>query len=195
MKKIVLILIIISGFAFTTNEVFNDTSVLITPESQLLIKGKTNVSKFKCEFNINQINEPIPLYYQVKNNKMVFEKAKLKLDNQCFDCGSKGINKDFRALLKSESYPEIELHLKEIKNIETNPSKVNALLELHIAGKSKSYLTPLTIDNSKDICVSGLLKLNITDFGLIAPKKALGLVVVSDEIEINFELIFKELKN
>lgn len=184
-----------SSFAFTTFEMFNDTSVLITPESQLLIKGKTNVSKFKCEFNINQINEPIPLYYQLVNNKMVFEKAKLKLDNQCFDCGSRGINKDFRALLKSEDYPEIELHLKEIKNIKTNPSQVNALLELHIAGKSNSYQMPLTIDNSQDICVSGLLKLNITDFDLVAPKKALGLVVVSDEIEINFQLIFKELKN
>ena len=195
MKKAVLILIIMSSFAFTTFEMFNDTSVLITPESQLLIKGKTNVSKFKCEFNINQINEPIPLYYQLVNNKMVFEKAKLKLDNQCFDCGSRGINKDFRALLKSEDYPEIELHLKEIKNIKTNPSQVNALLELHIAGKSNSYQMPLTIDNSQDICVSGLLKLNITDFDLVAPKKALGLVVVSDEIEINFQLIFKELKN
>jgi hypothetical protein len=192
MKKIVLILIVFTAFAFTTTVMYNDTSVLITSESHLFIKGKTNVSKFKCEFNINQINEPIPLFYQVINNKMVFEKAKLTLDNHCFDCGSKGINKDFRALLKSEDYPEIELHLKEIKKIETNPSEVNALLELHIAGKTKSYHMPLVIDENENICVSGVLKLDITDFNLEAPKKALGLIVVSENIEINFQLNFKE---
>lgn len=192
MKKIVFLLIIFTAFAFTTAVMYNDTSVLITSESHLFIKGKTNVSKFKCEFNINQINEPIPLYYKVIDNKLVFEKAKLTLDNHCFDCGSKGINRDFRALLKSEEYPEIQLYLKEIKKIEANPAEVNALLELCIAGKSKSYRMPLLIDDDENICVSGSLKLDITDFNLEAPKKALGLIVVSEDIEINFQLNFKE---
>ena len=194
MKKIVLLLIVFMAFAFTTNVMYNDTSVLITSESHLFIQGRTNVNKFKCEFNINQIDEPIPLYYKVTDNKMIFEKARLTLDNHCFDCGSKGINKDFRALLKSDEYPEIELHLKEIKKIETNPAEVNALLELYIAGKSKSYRMPLAIDDNENICVSGLLKLDITDFDLVAPKKALGLIVVSEDIEINFQLNFKEFK-
>lgn len=194
MKKLVIILFIFIAFAFTTKVIINDTSVLISPESHILINGKTNVNQFKCEFNINEINKPIPLYYKVVDNKLVFEKAKLVLDNYCFDCGSKGINKDFRELLKSDTYPEIELHLKEIKKNVDTPTLVNALLELKIAGKTKKYHMPLNIDDNDNICVSGLLKLNITDFDLIAPKKALGLIVVSEDIEINFQLNFKECK-
>jgi len=191
MRKIIF-LIIFSTFAFTGKEAFNETSVLIKPESQLLIKGKTNVGNFECEYNISEIDKPILLFYEVIDNKMVFKKAKLVLDNYCFDCGSRGINKDFLELLKSDKHPEIELYLKEIQKSKINSSVINAILELHIVGKAKNYYIPITIDDTDDICVSGILKLDITDFGLEAPKKALGLIEVSKYIEINFQLNLKE---
>ncbi|OUR92331.1 hypothetical protein A9Q87_07565 [Flavobacteriales bacterium 34_180_T64] len=194
MKKIVLVLIVFTALAFTKRANVNTTSVLINAESQLLINGKTNINSFKCEFNISQIKNPIPLNYEVINDKIVFTNTKLILDSYCFDCGSKGINQDFRALLKSNEYPQIQLRLKEIRKSKTNPLIVTALLELHIAGKSKSYYTPLSLDETDGICVSGLLKLNITDFDLKAPKKALGLIVVSDAIEIDFLMNFREGK-
>ena len=192
MKKLIFILFIFSTLAFTTGVLITDTSVLIAPGSQLLIKGTTNVNSFKCEFNIKQINKPIPLYYKVIGDKMVFERAKLVLDTDCFDCGNKAMNKDFRKLLKSDEFPEIELQLKEIHK--SKNSTINALLELRIAGKSKTYYQNLTLKEKEDICVTGILKVNITDFELEAPKKALGLIVVSENVEINFQLNFKECK-
>ena len=46
--------------------------------------------------------------------------------------------------------------------------------------------------NEQDWHISGKLKLNINKFNLKAPKKMLGLIVVSDEIEIIFKLVIKE---
>lgn len=192
MKHILYIMIVLTTLAFTTKVMVDNTSVLITPDSELVIKGTTNINSFKCKFNIKEINKPIPLYYKVVNDKMVFERARLVLDNECFDCGNKGMNKDFMKLLKSDEYPEIELQLKEVDK--NNGSHINALLELRIAGKSKSYHVPLIVKDKVDIFVSGTLKVDITDFNLEAPKKALGLIVVSDDVEIGFQLNFSECK-
>lgn len=194
MKKLVFIFILFFSFGFTSKLLEKTTSVTIEPESQLVIKGTTNVSSFKCKFNIKEINNPIPLYYKVIDNKLVFEKAKLVLNNDCFDCGHKGMNKDFLALLKSEEYPEILLELKEIVQNLENPSEVKAAIKLHLAGKSKLYYVPIQLKEDENISVSGNLKLNISDFDLEAPKKALGLIVVSEDIEIRFDMVFKECK-
>jgi hypothetical protein len=192
MKKLVYILIVLTTLAFTTKVIVYNTSVLITSDSELVIKGTTNINSFKCKFNIKEIDKPIPLYYQVIDDKMVFEKAKLVLDNECFDCGNNGMNRDFMKLLKSDEYPEIELQLKQVNK--NNGSQINALLELRIAGKEKSYYVPLSLKDKEHIFVSGTLKVDITDFNLEAPKKALGLIVVSDYVEISFQLNFKEYK-
>lgn len=194
MKKIGIILVLFLSFAFTTSIINETKSVSIEPESQLVIKGTTNVSSFKCKFDIKEINNPILLYYKVIDDKMVFEKAKLVLNNDCFDCGHRGINSDFMDLLKSDEYPEILLELKEIKMESNRTDEVNALVKLCIAGKSKLYHLPLHYKEDSDIQVRGTLKLNITDFGLKAPKKALGLIVVSEEIEIKFDMVFRESK-
>jgi len=195
MKKIIFVGVLFFSFAFTI-PISNETaSVSIAPESSLIINGTTNISSFKCKFNMGEINSPIPLYYTIVDQKMFFEKAKLVLNNHCFDCGHKGMNRDFLALLKSDEYPEILLELKEINPNSDDASLVNATLLLHLAGNTKRYQVPIVLEESKDIHVSGTLKLNIGDFDLQAPKKALGLIVVSEEITISFDMVFKENKN
>jgi hypothetical protein len=192
MKNIVFIIIIFLSLAFAKNVVINTTSVVISTKSQLVIKGTTNISKFNCHFNIEEINKPIPLSFEQKEDRLIFEKALLVLDNSCFDCGSRAINNDFVDLLKSEEYPKIVLELKEIKKDLTTDNIVHALIEIVIAGESKSYFMPVELKGDKVLKVSGVLNLNICDFNLEAPKKALGLIVVSDIIKINFDLVIEK---
>jgi hypothetical protein len=192
MKKFFFIIILFLSLAFAKNVVIKSTSVVISPQSQLIIKGSTNVNEFKCHFNIEEVNNPIPLSFVLKEDRLIFEKALLMLDNSCFDCGSRVINKDFMNLLKSEEYPKIVLELKEIKKDLSTDCIVHALIEIVIAGESKSYFIPVELKDDKIINVSGALNLNICDFNLEPPKKALGLIVVSDIIKINFDLVVEE---
>lgn len=180
------------SLAFAKNVVIKSTSVVISSQSQLIIKGSTNVNEFKCHFNIEEVNNPIPLSFVLKEDRLIFEKAVLMLDNSCFDCGSRVINKDFMNLLKSEEYPKIVLELKEIKKDSRTDCIVHALIEIVIAGESKSYFIPVELKDDKIINVTGALNLNICDFNLEPPKKALGLIVVSDIIKINFDLVVEE---
>lgn len=193
MKRVIYILpfIILASFSSMT-KLNNSKSILIASESKLYITGTSNVSKFKCEFNIKTLDEPIPVHYEKENGIIRFENATLTLENSCFDCGGKGINKDFYSLLKSDEHPHIFLRLKQIKKKQHDKNSIEALIEIEIAGITKSYLMDANLVTDHDLIISGLLKLNIGDFNLKAPKKMMGLIVISEDIEINFKLVVKE---
>ncbi|GAA4817796.1 YceI family protein [Litoribaculum gwangyangense] len=190
-KKILFFVSILGTLAFTA-VITGSTSVLITPSSKLLIKGKTNVNSFKCEFDILKLKNPIPVVFQKIGDKMVFDNTVLVLENDCFDCGGKGINNDFQELLKSDVYPQTQIKLKEICRDTKDDNSILAFLDISIAGVTKSCTTPVKFEDGDSLFVKGVLNLNICDFNLEPPKKALGLIVVKDIIEINFHLVVKE---
>lgn len=193
MKRIVYILLFLILVSFSNVLSTKESkSILITSDSTLEIKGTSNISDFKCVYNITNFNEAIPIQYEKKSDLIRFEKSKMVLENSCFDCGGKAINKDFNSLLKSDEHPQIILTLKEIKKKDGNKNKVDALIEIEIAGLSHSYLMETVFVQNKDWLISGKLKLNINDFNLKAPKKLFGLIVVSETIEISFKLVVKE---
>ena len=191
MKKILFLVYVLATLAFTV-VIEGSTSVLITPSSKLLIKGKTNINTFKCQFDILKLKKPIPVFFKKINDKMVFENTTLVLENDCFDCGGKGINYDFQQLLKSDMYPETLINLKEISIDNTSENTVQALLEIRIAGVTNACKVPIKLTGEDTLLVEGVLNLNICDFNLEPPKKALGLIVVKDIIEINFQLVVQE---
>lgn len=191
MKKILFILLFLVLVSFTTTT-RHSKSVLITPESELHINGTSNVTDFKCQYNIEKLGRPIRIDYHEENGVMKFEKSKLVLENNGFDCGGRGINKDFHGLLKSDVYPKIILRLKEITLKTHTPNAADALVEIEIAGISHTYTMEATYHKNENWLISGQLKLNIQDYELKAPKKMLGLIVVSENIEISFNLVIQE---
>lgn len=166
---------------------YEDSKVHILPHSNLSIKGNTNINKFECEFNsLNFRNRPLNVKYSEKNGRMIFKDTRLYLENENFDCGNRRINKDFLDLLNTKDHPQIVIKLREIEQNGDDTAKVN--LVFNIAGKEKNYVFPVEVTGEEELCFSGKLKLNIEDFGLEAPQKMMGLIVIDKEIEINFNL-------
>lgn len=193
MKKILLVLLFLVLVSFAkTNLAKSSKSVLITTQSELNINGTSNITDFKCRYNIKNLGSPIRIHYEKNNDVVRFENSMLILENSGFDCGGKGINRDFHGLLQSDVYPEIILRLKEIKLKPNKNNLADALVEIEIAGIKNSYQMETEFKNDEDWHIAGQLKLNINKFNLKAPKKMLGLIVVSDEIEISFKLVIKE---
>ena len=183
-----LILVSFSGM----QTIKNSKIIRITPKSELQINGTSNIKDFTCEYEIQNLNQPIRIHYETEHDIIKFEKTVLILETNGFDCGGKGINKDFHGLLKSDIYPRISLTLKQI-NLKSHKSNMaDALIDIEIAGLTRSYHMETTFQNMENWLISGKLKLNIRDFKLEAPKKMFGMVVVSDEIEINFKLVVEE---
>lgn len=193
MKKYLLIVLALVGVFFAFSPFHESTVVVISPESQLFIEGKTNVNQFSCNFDIDQIDKPIPVKFKPHNDILIFDNANLVLSNHCFDCGHKGINNDFRALLKTDQYPKITLTLLEIEQPWNSEAELEAKIKLNIAGKTNTYHINLKhTSGNTETFVNGKLKLNIKDFNIEPPKKMLGLVVVNEMIEINFQLVLKK---
>lgn len=195
MKKLAIFFLVLVMLSFYGGEFATETAIIVTPESSLVIKVKTNVNKFDCKFNVQNLNNPIPVFFKLENSKLVFEETSLVLKTTCFDCGSKGINKDFYSLLNSNIYPDVVLKLKEVKIDTYHKNWVNAKIEIKIAGKVNSYKVPLKLEGDEQMMIKGKLKLNILDFNLEPPKKALGLIVVDEIIEIDLNLHVKEHNN
>ena len=191
MKRLFFIIFISITMAFTKTG-FNSTQVIITPSSKLLVKGKTNVNSFKCEYDVLKLKNPIPVFFKKFNDKIIFDNTNLVLENVNFDCGGLGINNDFQDLLKTKTHPKIVITVKEITQCTDAHKNFEAFIDLTIAGISKPYVMPIEFQENGSIFIKGNLSLNIRDFNLEPPKKALGLIVVKDVIEIDFQLAIKE---
>lgn len=174
---------------FNVEELASKESVVVlSSESYLKIKGKTNVSTFECQFDMTTISDAIRIHYKDYNQSIKFTDTKLILPNVEFNCGGKAINKDFNKLLNTEEYPEIILKLKEISKVKPQNNTTTATIEITISNIVKSYTLPISITNDHNIQVSGVMPLDINDFNLTAPTKMLGMVKVSPKIEIQFSL-------
>ena len=104
-----------------------------------------------------------------------------------FDCGHKIITKDFKTLLKADDYSHIDINLKELI---LDKKEIIAKTCIEIAGVKREYEVPVSFD-SKNSNVKGVLRLNINDFCLKAPKKLLGFVIVDEYVSIDFNLFLQ----
>ena len=190
----ILLLVLFTGFTVAKRDV-KRIPVKIISNSTLNIYGTTNVNTFNCILNFENVNSVIQTSYTEKSNRLLFENTILKLENSCFDCGNNMMNKDFLKMLDTENHPFISFKLKEIVVNPKVNSEVYCLASITLAGNTRQYSIPLTLENLQSIKAVGCLSLKLTDFGLKPPKKALGLVVVSNEIDINFDLNIETLKN
>lgn len=191
-KRFIFLVFTLTLCAFTNKDSGTyTTEVHVTANSSVFVNGTTNVSDFSCAFNVNKFKNPIQVSYHMAGDKMVFDKTALILDSNCFDCGGKAINSDFKKILKADKYPQIKLFLKEITQLDKSPN-LHALVRIEIASITKGYTIPVKIKNSDNLVISGNLNISLKAYNLEAPKKLFGLIEVDDKIDIVFELGIKE---
>lgn len=180
------IIFMLAGLAGYSQSDLNRVAVDILPGSSLKISGTTNINDFDCIFDSALIQGKKNVSYRRDNQHLFFKNCYLKLKNSGFDCGKKAINKDFHKLIKTEEYPEILLHLKQVKMTSGNKGEAKTLIR--IAGKEKSYRFPIEIHRDKHLRFKGNWVISIKDFDLEPPHKLFGLIKVKDDINIKFNL-------
>ena len=93
------------------------------------------------------------------------------------------MNSDFQDLLKSDSHPKIVIDVVQVRNLASEEPVAEIRVEL--AGQTNHYKLPVQIHEHR---FKGKFSMNIRDFGLEPPKKALGLIIVDEHIEVAFDL-------
>ena len=190
MKKIAFVLAVLLCGGITHAQSFQKKKVTVLPSSDLTIIGDSNIAAFQCEFDTSHLEESQVVSYNQTGDLIQFKGAVLTLRNKGFDCGSKGINRDFHDLLQTDDHPRIFLELNKVRL--SSPSQGIATVVITIAGKKRKYEVPVTFKNAVIAEFKGNLHLNIKDYGLEAPKKLFGMIVVKDEIDIDFNLLVKK---
>lgn len=165
----------------------------IMNESKLSILGTSNVTDFECLYDNDFRIDTLSHYLALDQGIIKVSGDTLKLIIENFDCGKRGINKDFRSSLKSDEYPSIDISLISFKQSNRLLKEVNVLISL--AGSEKIFELEFTSSYLENglIKIEGEQKLTMSDFNITPPRALLGLIKVRDELTIKFELLLKTI--
>lgn len=186
------LLIIIGNLFLISNFYFSSArkeivTLSFTPKSTLIIKGKSNVHEFECDYNTYELSDSLRVNFKKHDNVIVFENTQLLLEKTEFDCGGRGINKDFHKLLQTKDFPHIKMNLKKVSL--SGKNAVNAELSFTICEITKNYTVPISILNQHNKMIfKGSIALSLQDFNLTTPKKIMGLIKVKDTIVVDINL-------
>ncbi|MEP0984635.1 hypothetical protein [Ekhidna sp.] len=163
--------------------------------SAILINGTTNVNRFQCGLDQPALNDSIVVKDIWSNQKLDFEGLRLVYKIKDFECGIRAMDSDFQELLKADTDPYLLLQLNSITLHAGNQSfeelNVDAEVEIFMAGVEKTIeISGGKVYNhsSAHLTLKGKKELFMSDFEIAPPTKFFGVVKVTDDIEIEFEI-------
>lgn len=188
-SKILILLTLLLGTPTYVLAQSTNVKTVFLKESRLSINGSSNVNDFECVYN--DILSPDSLNHEIELGETSVEVKgdNLSMNVDSFECGKRGINRDFRKTLKSNVYPTIDITLERLLLENGNPVIAEVLIKL--AGISRMYQVQIQIEwgNDGEYRVVGSALVKMSDFNLDPPKALFGLVQVRDEMDIRFNLI------
>lgn len=172
-------------------------SAEIQKNSSLTIKGSTNIVPFKIYQNGDKLSRSKMTVLTTQNqNKIFISQNQLSVIVKNFASNNTMALKDFLKLLKSDQHPtlQVQLNYLDLQPLSEKGKTYNgqALVNITITGVSKQYSIPITfVSNGNVYTVNGSRKLSIRDFGLTPESKMMGMIKVSEWIDIDFHIICK----
>lgn len=172
MKKIILLLLCLIGFYFNAQNV-----------AAIKILGKTNVNNFKC-INNNIYTKSSIILPKESDEKTSNSTVNLVVND--FSCENRMMTIEFRKTLNAERFPFLQLRFISISKKNSNIFTSN--IEVKMMNSTKIY----TIDFlANENFLIGKKTVKFSDFGISPPKKMGGLVVVKDDLDLQFSLPYK----
>ena len=87
MKRFLLyVVFLLSVMTLNAQKDFEKVSIKILPESELIIAGSTNVNKFDCRFNTDNLSKSMIVSFAKQEECFIFNNFKLQFLTKGFDC-------------------------------------------------------------------------------------------------------------
>ncbi|MNX24805.1 YceI-like domain protein [compost metagenome] len=172
-------------------------NVSLQKNSSLIITGTTNVVSFKIFQNGEDLsNKKLSFTTSQNQNKISLSENKLSVAVKNFSSHNKMALRDFLKLIKSDTYPNMQVQINYLDlqpSLEKNqPNSMNAIVSITITGVKRHYSIPVSYSSDGDLYfIKGKKKLSIRDFGLTPVSQMMGLIKVSEWIDIDFNMICK----
>ncbi len=193
MKKMILIVMFATVLLGSTTS--DKGTWVIDSGSRLAIAGSTNINKFTCKFDYYYGSDTLQYLRNSRTGKLSFSNNKMTIPVRSFDCGAKQISNDFRKTLKSDTYPQLTIAFRSLENpFNQNDCFIDGVVDITLAGVTTTYTIRYLVNlNNNSILLKGTRTVNFSDFGLEAPTKLQGLIKVDEVLNVEFNLVLKEV--
>ena len=165
----------------------NRYSANFLDNSIITVYGSTNINEFKL--TINESGIPVNSYKGtfLKNGGRITAMAdSIAIPVKNFKSKDPLAHSGFMKLVNEKNNPNIYLKLNYLEFL---AQTINANGNITIAGKTKTYMFPLTLEHSGNgkYNIKTRIRLTIKDFGLEPPVEFFGLVKISEWVEIELD--------
>lgn len=183
----VLMLLIAAGNVYA-----QEYQIFIHPSSDVTVYGSTNVNNFKFQYTEN-ITLDKPVSVKRIDGVLRLSGGIIDLKVRAFDSGNSIMNKDFRKMLQEEDNPFIQVELAALlpqwlPNASWREGK--AEINVTINQITKKYVVQCKVENPESLLIYGKQKILLTDYGLTPPVRMMGMVKVSEWVDLDFSLRF-----
>jgi hypothetical protein len=196
MRTLLFILFALLQFSFGKPMV-KEVKWLVERNSKLIIDGRSNVNKFRCQIDQYYGLDTLSVRYDPYTSKIVSLTGSIQVEAENFDCRNDMMTADLRKTIMADKYPHLKVDFlpihKPVKNYGHMPTK--AVIQISLGGVCKEFelhYKIATSDNGATTLV-GSRKFLFSDFNLEPPTKMLGMVKVENEFEVIFDLVLKPL--
>ena len=180
----------------SSHEKIDNETWLVEEQSVLTIYGKTNINEFSCRLPSKSEKDTL-IISSFTDTELIFEKGRVKVDPTIFNCGNEFIKRDFLETIKAKQYPFIYINFMDIyfeKSEGSGFHKAYGNVNIYICGIRKEYMIDFDVNNLPNgkIQLNGHRELKLSEFNIKTPSKMMGLIKVSDDIEIEFQLMLSK---
>lgn len=149
--------------------------------SSVTLRGRTTVGAWRCSIGgawaLVDVSAADPLSDLV-----------VRLPVARVRCGSRGMERDLRAALRSERHPDIVVRDVRATSVSDGVLRVEAIVE--VAGVARAVSSTVRADATDPdrMRVAGSLALRMTDFDVQPPIAMLGLVRAHDDVVVEYDV-------
>ena len=171
--------------------------VEISERSEVNIQGTSNVVPFRFTQKLNAFtSKQQTIQLKQSGRNFLIHNNEIKIPVKGFESENNMALRDFKKLLNIQKYPNILLNIKQLCfsdcNSKSEKYQLNIPVEITIANQSKLYYINLDIlSKNQTLNIKASKRINIKDFGLEPPVTMMGLIKVSEWIEIQIATEFK----
>ncbi len=179
--------VFISLFFFAS---FAQDLKLITTDSKVTVDGTSNVHDWTVEAKAMNGKMNAQLESALKINHLTFS-----VEVEQLKSGKSGMDKNTYKALNSTKFKTIDFKMtrvQKITKVSENNYQLDLVGDLTIAGTTKAIvLTASAQVQGNKLVLTGKHKLNMTHYGVEAPKALMGTIKTVEEVTVNFKVMYQ----
>jgi len=194
MKKIILVIALLTGWILGTNLLLAQQYIMDDSQSKISLSGTSSLH----DWNMRAVTFSADFDVMTNEQDMSVSDVTVRIKTADIKSSKNIMNRKAEDALKVEEYPWIIFDMTEVNSFQTDGRKISGEIvgNLTIAGVTKQVVLPFSGYRTSDngvLSVEGSIKLDMTDYGIVPPVALLGQVETDDDVDLDYKVTVKKV--